>query len=825
MTTTILVLVTVGLLTALLYKRANLVLTTAVFAGITVAAFIFKAAPGFYFTTLVITAVLAFLASPLRGTIVTRPIFAIYKKILPQMSDTEKTALEAGTVGWDGELFAGKPDWNVLANIPQPGLSAEEQAFMDGPCEELAAMTNSWEIDHEHAELPPEMWAHMRKHKFFGMIIPKKYGGLEFSAQAQAAVLQKICANSSVMSTVGVPNSLGPGELIHNYGTQEQKDYYLPRLADGREVPCFALTGPRAGSDATSLPDTGVVCKGMYEGKEVVGIKLNFSKRYITLAPVATVVGLAFRMFDPEGLIGDKEDIGITCALIPRDTENMQIGRRHHPTGSPFLNGPIVGKDVFVPLDFIIGGEKMAGHGWRMLVECLSVGRCITLPSSGTGGAKYAVATSGAYTRIRRQFNVSVAQLEGVQEALARIATDAYISAAASTNTCAMVDMGQVPSVPSAILKYHLTEIARSVSNDAMDVHGGRGVMMGPSNYLGRGYQSVPVAITVEGANILTRSMIIFGQGAIRCHPYVLPEMEAAESNDLKAFDKALFGHFGFIFSNAARALVIGLTCAKLTGAPVSGPAAKYYKKVNRGTAAFALMVDSAMFSLGGALKFREMVSARLGDMVSKLYLMTMVLKHWENQGRQNADLPLLDYSCQKLWAEYEDALDGLLKNLPARPLAWVLRRIVLPYGVTAKRPSDTLSSKVAGLITADTASRDRLMAGTYQGDKLGVNQELNNPVAVYNRLLKEIDKADPLYKKIAKAVKKDILNPDVLSIEERIKACGEKDILTADEVAFMLDFETRVLDMLMVDDFDFDNLGKNPQSIDKAHGDTIKAA
>ena len=825
MTTPIWVLLAIVAITALLYKRANLVLTTAVVAGLAAAAYFTGASNAFIIPMAIASGILAFLAvAPLRAAVLGRPIFAIYKKILPEMSETEKTALEAGTVGWDGELFAGKPNWQVLMDLPKPELSAEEQAFLDGPCDELAAMTNSWEIDHERADLPPEMWDHIRKHKFFGMIIPKKYGGLEFSAQAQAAVLQKICANSSVMSTVGVPNSLGPGELIHNYGTQEQKDFYLPRLADGREVPCFALTGPRAGSDATSLPDTGVVCKGMHEGKEVLGIKLNFSKRYITLAPVATVVGLAFRMFDPEKLLGETEDIGITCALIPRETENMEIGRRHHPTGSPFLNGPIIGKDVFVPLDFIIGGEKMAGHGWRMLVECLSVGRCITLPSSGAGGAKYAVATTGAYSRIRRQFNVSVAQLEGVQEALARITSDAYIGTAASTNTCAMVDLGQVPSVPSAILKYHLTEIARNVSNDAMDVHGGRGVMMGPSNYLGRGYQSVPVAITVEGANILTRSMIIFGQGAIRCHPYVLPEMEAAQNDDLESFDKALFGHFGFIFSNAARALVMGLTGSKLTSSPVSGPTAKYYKQVNRGTAAFALMVDSSMFSLGGALKFREMISGRLGDLVSNLYLMTMVLKHWENQGRQTADLPLLDHACQKLWADYEDALDGLLKNLPARPLAWILRRIVLPYGKTAQRPNDVLATKVASLITSDTDTRTRLITGTYQGEKLGVKQELDNPVAIYNQLLKEIDKADPLYKKVAKAVKSNDINADVLSIEERIKVCGEKNILTADEVAFMIDFEERVLNMLMVDDFDFDNLGTKPQSIDKAHGD-MKAA
>lgn len=819
MSTGIWVLLLAASLLVLLYKRANLVVTTAVVLGFGLAATQFNASAVLSTGIFIFAGILAFMAiSPLRANIITRPIFGIYKKILPQMSETEKTALDAGTVGWDGEIFAGKPNWQRLMDLPKPELSAEEQAFLDGPCSELVAMTNSWEIDQEKADLPKPMWDFIKQHKFFGMIIPKRYGGLEFSAQAQSAVLQKISVNSSVMSTVGVPNSLGPGELLLKYGTEDQKNYYLPRLADGREIPCFALTGPRAGSDATSLPDTGVVCKGEFEGKEVVGIKLNFSKRYITLAPVATVVGLAFRMFDPEGLLGGKNDIGITCALVPRNTPNMEIGRRHCPTGSPFLNGPIHGKDVFIPLDWIIGGQSMAGQGWRMLVECLSVGRCITLPSSGTGGAKYAVAATGAYARIRRQFNVAVSQLEGVQEALARLAGNSYIASAATTNTCAMVDTGEVPSVPSAILKFHLTEIGRQVAIDAMDVHGGRGVMMGPKNYIGRGYQSVPVAITVEGANILTRSMIIFGQGAIRCHPFVLPEMEAAQNNNLSAFDKALFGHFGFIFSNVARSLVLGLTGSKLTSSPVTGPTAKYYKRVNRQVATFSLLVDSAMFSLGGALKFREMISARLGDLASAIYLTTMVLKHWENQGRIQEDLPLVEYACQKLAADFEEALDTLLKNLPARPLAWVLRRITLPYGKTAAQPSDVLKSKLSDLITHDTEARKRLIEGTFQGDSKV--EGMDNPIQVYNQLLAESDKATPLYKKIAQAVKDDILDADLLHIEDRIKACGEKGVLTQDEVDFMIDFEARVLDMLMVDDFEFDAIGTKAQKYEEAHAD-----
>jgi acyl-CoA dehydrogenase len=595
-----------------------------------------------------------------------------------------------------------------------------------------------------------------------------------------------------------------------NYGTEDQKNHYLPRLADGREIPCFALTGPRAGSDATALPDTGVVCKQIVDGKEVVGIKMNFSKRYITLAPVATVVGLAFRMFDPEKLLGDVEDIGITVALLPRDTKGMDIGNRHKPIGSPFLTGPIFGTDVFIPLDYIIGGPDMRGKGWKMLVECLSVGRCITLPSSGAGGGKYAVANMGAYARIRRQFNVPVAKLEGVQEALARTAGNAYVAAAAARITALAVDEGEIPSVPSAILKYHLTEIARELAIDNMDVHGGRAVMTGPNNYAATGYSSVPVAITVEGANILTRSMIIFGQGAIRCHPYVLTEMQAAEENNLAKFDDALFSHFGFIFSNMSNSLLLSLSNGLLSSAPVSGPTAKYYKKVNRYSASFALMVDMAMFTLGGQLKFREITSARLGDLVSKMYLVTMVLKHWEDQGRQEEDLPLVEYACNKLFNEYEDALDKLLQNFPVRPLAWFLRAVTLPFGRTQNVPSDKLVSKLADLITSENGTRERLTAGIYRGDNG------KNAVAKYDSLLKRVDRADPLYKAVQIAVKSGKFNADELTIEGRINEAAKMDLLSADDAAFMVEFEKDVLEMISVDHFEPDHFGPMSELQDK---------
>ena len=483
----------------------------------------------------------------LRKGWLSKPFLDLYRKMLPTLSDTEKVALEAGTVGWEGELFAGNPDWQKLLALKWPELTEAEKTFVNGPVEELCAMLKPWENSHELADLPPEVWDFLKQNRFFGMIIPTEYGGLGFSALAHRAVLQKISSACPIAgTTVAVPNSLGPAELLVHYGTQEQKDYFLPRLAVGKEIPCFGLTGPSAGSDATSIPDTGVICKGQYKGKEVLGVRLNFDKRYITLAPIATLVGLAFRMYDPEGLVGNKKELGISLALVPRNTPGMEIGKHHFPLNVPFHNGPIRGKDVFVPLDTLVGGVARAGEGWRMLIELLSVGRAITLPSCSAGGAKLVTRATGAYARIRRQFNVPIGRFEGIEEALSRIAGHTYATSALSRMTASAVDMGEKPAVPSAIAKYHATDMTRSVISDAMDVHGGKGIIMGPRNYLGRAWQGAPIWITVEGANILTRSMMIFGQGAIRCHPYVLKEMEAAAMTDqnegLKAFDKHLFG-------------------------------------------------------------------------------------------------------------------------------------------------------------------------------------------------------------------------------------------------------------------------------------------
>ena len=737
-------------------------------------------------------------------------LFAMFKRVAPKVSATERTALEAGSVGWDGELFSGKPDWQTLLDTTDDGLTDKEQAFLDHQCSVAAGMCNTWDIARERADLPPELWAYLKQEGFFGMIIPEAYGGLGFSAKAQSLVLQKLAVNETLMVTVGVPNSLGPGELLLKYGTDAQKDHYLPRLADGREIPCFGLTGPRAGSDATALPDTGVVCKQVVDGKEVLGLRLNFEKRWITLAPIATVVGLAFRMFDPDHLLGDDEDLGITCALIPRDTDGMEIGRRHHPIGSPFMNGPIKGKDVFVPLSTIIGGSEMAGQGWRMLVECLSVGRCITLPSGATGTARYALGWSGGFARIRRQFNVPVAEMEGIQEPLARIASMAYIAQATVRQTANMIDHGHKPAVPSAILKSQLTEFQRQILGDAMDIHGGKAVTLGPSNYIGIGYSANPVAITVEGANIMTRNLMIFGQGAIRCHPYVLEELAAKDADDLKAFDQAFFAHTGLILGNAARALTQGLGIGR-PAVPFDAVAAPYAQDIARLSAGFGLAADAAMASLGASLKLREMLSARLGDVLSNLYLASMVLKSWHEGDKVEGEDELLHYSCRFLLQRAEQAFVELFDNLPNRALARVLKPIVMPLGRRWARPADTLTRGIAKNVSQDSALRTMLLAHTWDTQEKG---QQDNPLARYNALLVEQERAEPIYRTLNKAYAKGELPSDALHPEQRIEAALAAGLISDDDAHFMRLHEAEVLAMLSVDDFAFDAFASAKENV-----------
>ena len=747
---------------------------------------------------------------PLRKALITRPFMKTYLKLLPRMSQTEKEALEAGTVWWDGELFSGAPRWEKLLAGRPPQLSAAEQEFLDGPCEELCRMLDEWHITHELADLPPQVWEFLKSRGFFAMIIPKRYGGLEFSAYAHSCVLAKIASRSATASsTVAVPNSLGPAELLNHYGTEEQKDYYLPRLARGEEVPCFALTGPRAGSDAAAIPDTGIVTRGTWQGREVLGLRLNFSKRYITLAPVATVIGLAFRMFDPERLLGGKTDLGITCALIPRNTPGVSIGRRHFPLNIPFQNGPLQGRDVFVPLDCIIGGPAMAGSGWRMLVEQLSVGRCISLPSNTTGGAKAGVWATGAYARIRSQFNQPIARFEGVEALIARMVALTYTMDAARSVTAAAIDGGEKPSVPSAMLKYHVTEMGRQVANDAMDVHGGKGIMLGPRNYLGRGYQIVPVAITVEGANLLTRNLIIFGQGALRCHPFVLREMNAARNPDRGAgvdeFDSALFAHVGFTISNAVRSFIMALTHARFTRAPVQGATARYYQHVVRFSASFAFAVDVAMLALGGYLKKKEGLSARLGDVLSAMYLASMVLKHHENQGRQLEDLPIVEWACRNLLYQAQEQLHGFLRNFPNRSLAALMRALIFPRGRVYSAPHDRLGLEVAALVTAPTQARERLGQFVYR------TLEPHNPMGLLQEVLQLAVQLEPLEKRI-RVEGVNTGRVTALDFPGRIQQALAAGILSETEAAALRDYDRKVMDIINVDDFEPQELAAQAQ-------------
>jgi acyl-CoA dehydrogenase len=747
---------------------------------------------------------------PLRKALITRPFMKTYLKLLPRMSQTEKEALEAGTVWWDGELFTGAPKWEKLLAARPPQLTAAEQAFLEGPCEELCRMLDEWNITHERADLPPQVWEFLKTRGFFAMIIPKRYGGLEFSAYAHSCVLAKIASRSATTSsTVAVPNSLGPAELLNHYGTEEQKNYYLPRLARGEEVPCFALTGPRAGSDAASIPDTGIVTRGQWQGREVLGLKLNFSKRYITLAPVATVIGLAFRMFDPERLLGDKTDLGITCALIPRNTAGISIGRRHFPLNIPFQNGPVHGRDVFVPLDCIIGGPAMAGAGWRMLVEQLSVGRCISLPSNATGAAKAGVWATGAYARIRAQFNQPIARFEGVESVLARMVALTYTMDAARSVTVGAIDVGEKPSVPSAVLKYHITEMGRQVANDAMDLHGGKGIMLGPRNYLARGYEIVPVAITVEGANLLTRNLIIFGQGALRCHPFVLREMNAARNPDrtagVDAFDRALFAHIGFTLSNAVRSFIMALTHARFTRAPVQGATARYYQHVVRFSASFAFAVDVALLALGGYLKKKEGLSARLGDVLSCMYLASMVLKHHENEGRQLEDLPIVEWACRNLLYAAQEQLHGFLRNFPNRLLAALMRTLIFPRGRVYSAPHDRLGAEVAALVTAPTQARERLGQFIYR------TLEPHNPLALLQEALQLAVQLEPLEKRI-RVEGVNTGRVTALDFPGRIQQALTAGIVSETEAAALREYDRKAMDLINVDDFEPDELAAQAQ-------------
>lgn len=804
----------IGLIGLLAYHRANLrTFTLAIAAGLAIGTVLDVAGQ---FSWLIFLAIAIPLnITSVRKQLLSKPALGMFKKVMPEMSRTEKEAIDAGTVWWEADLFRGAPDWNKMHDIPAPRLSAEEKAFLDGPVNEVCRMTNDYQITHELADLPPEIWQYLKDHKFFAMIIKKEYGGLDYSAYAQSLVLQKLTGVSGVLSsTVGVPNSLGPGELLQHYGTEEQKNHYLPRLAEGKEIPCFALTSPEAGSDAGSIPDFGIVKKGMWQGEEVLGMELTWNKRYITLAPVATVLGLAFKLFDPEHHLGNEEDLGITCALIPTDIHGVKIGRRHFPLNVPFQNGPTQGEKVFVPISFIIGGQEMAGQGWRMLVECLSVGRGITLPSNATGGLKTAALATGAYARIRRQFKLPIGKMEGIEEPLARIAGNTYVMDAASSLTVAGIDLGEKPSVISAIVKYHCTHRSQQSVIDAMDIAGGKGICMGPSNFLARGYQGAPIAVTVEGANILTRSMIIFGQGAIRCHPYVLAEMNAAyndnEEQALNDFDQSLFGHVGFVISNVIRSFWFGLTDGRGSNTPRKDETARYYQQLNRYSANLALLADISMVVLGGSLKRKERLSARLGDILSQLYLSSATLKRFSEEGEKKDDLPLVHWGMQDSLYQTEQALDQFLRNFPNRPVAGLLRIVLFPMGLGRQKPTDKLDHKVARILQTPCESRSRLGRGQF------LEAVENNAVGMMEQALKDILAAEPIYDRVCQAAGKKY---PFMQLDKLADTGLSLNAINEQEAELLRKAEVGRLRTINVDDFDPQELAAAPLQADKPMG------
>jgi alkylation response protein AidB-like acyl-CoA dehydrogenase len=750
---------------------------------------------------LLVIAVVVILAVPdIRRNLVTKPIFGIFKKILPPLSDTEREAMEAGDVWWDGDLFKGNPDWAKLHAIPKPQLSAEEQAFLDNEVETLLKMLDDYKIVNETRDLPQPVWDYIKGNGFFAMIIPKSFGGREFSAIANSTIVSRIATRSLTAAvTVMVPNSLGPGELLMHYGTQEQKDRWLPGLAAGTEVPCFALTGPEAGSDAGGIPDTGVVCKGLFEGNEVLGIRLNWDKRYITLAPVATVLGLAFKLSDPDKLMGDKEELGITCALIPTSHPGVQIGDRHFPMNMAFMNGTTYGEDVFIPLDWIIGGPSFAGRGWRMLVECLSAGRGISLPALGTATGHLATRMTGAYAYVRQQFGMSIGKFEGVQESLGRIGGLTYSLEAMRVMTAGAIDLNLSPSVVTAIAKYHMTEMSRTLLNDSFDIHAGRAIQCGPKNYLAHGYMGVPISITVEGANILTRNLMIFGQGATRCHPYVLKELEAAANPDAQAgllqFDELLLKHVGFALGNTFGALFQGLTVGAFNGSPVGGETAKYYKQLSRMSKALALSADFSMLMLGGDLKRKEMLSARLGDVLSHLYIASAVLKFYEDNGRQVADLPFVHYSVQRNLYEIGRAFAGFFSNFPNRFVAGLLKTLVFPFGIGYQMPDDDVSMQISDALLKPSVIRDRLTHLCYIGEGK------DDPTGLMEQAFVAVHNAQPLMKKIFAAQKEGKIARK-LPLQQTIAKALELQVLTDSEAKQLDEMNALRFDAISVDSF-----------------------
>lgn len=730
------------------------------------------------------------------------PALALLKKQLPPISTTEREAIEAGNTWWEKQLFSGRPNWNELFAIPKPTLTQAEQDFLNNQVEQLCGMVNDWQIMFEERDLPQSVWSFLKKEKFFGMVIPKEYGGLGFSALAHSTIITKIATRSiSTAVNTMVPNSLGPAELLLHYGTDEQKAHYLPRLASGEDIPCFALTAPDAGSDAGAIPDTGIVCMGQYEGKETLGIKLSWDKRYITLAPVATVLGIAFKLYDPKHLLGEKEDIGITLCLIPTSHPGVEFGTRHYPLQLAFMNGPTRGKDVFIPIDWIIGGKAMAGQGWRMLMECLSIGRSISLPALATASSKVVYRYTGAYAKLRRQFNISLSSFEGIEEALGYVAGYTYMLEAARVMTAGAVDLKIRPSTASAIAKYHMTELSRQVIAHGMDIHAGHGIQVGPRNFLASLHFSNPISITVEGANILTRNLIIFGQGAIRCHPYLLKEIAliSAPETNIAELDNVLMSHVGFFASNLLRNFGYGLSGGRWIKSTIKNPRIRHYQRqLTRMSAALALLADTSLIILGGSLKRRERISARLGDIMSQLYLASAVLKYYQDNMQQEVDVDYVCWSLHQCLHKIQIACDELFNNYPHSVLGKLLNWIIFPWGRAYHAPTDKLHKQIVMPMLLPSAIRDRITQHVY------TSKQHKDPSYQLDLALSKAQDMDPIWHKVHKGIQKGTLTPRG-SLNERMQQAQKEGILTSEEVAKLNDFENLRSEIIKVNEFSFD--------------------
>ncbi len=728
------------------------------------------------------------------------PALNFMRSAMPAISKTEQEALDAGNTWWEVDLFSGKPDYTKIRDLPVSELSGEERAFLDGPVEELCSMLDDWTINQVDYDLPKPVWDFLKANQFFAMIIPKAYGGLEFSALGHSSVVMKIAGRSIAAAvTVMVPNSLGPGELLMRYGTEDQKNYYLPRLSSGEDIPCFALTGPENGSDAGAMPDVGVVCRMTFDGKKnTLGILLNWDKRYITLGPVATVLGLAFKLYDPDHLIGEKNNLGITLALIKTDTSGIEIGNRHFTANQMFMNGPNRGHDVFIPMDWVIGGQQYVGKGWMMLMNCLAEGRAISLPALSTGANKYIARYTGAYSRIRKQFKIPIGYFEGVEESLASIAGNTYIMNAARELTLLGLDTGEKPSVISAIVKYQMTERMRLSINHAMDIHGGHGICLGPKNFIGRAYQGIPISITVEGANILTRSMIVFGQGVIRSHPYLLKEIEAVnhtdEATSLQLFDDAMFNHVGFIISNFFRSLILGLTGARFTRAPGKGKVKHYYRQLTRMSSAFALISDACVLILGGSLKRKEKISGRLADALSNMYMITAVLKHYEDQGNKPDDLPLLIWACEDSLYRTQEAIKAVMRNFPVPFIGKILNIIIFPLTKPYGGATDKQGHKIARLLLNPSSTRERLTKDIYFTD------DPDDAMGRLEHALNATLNAEDAERKLRDAIRIGLITS--LDYKTAIADAISQKIINEAEAEKILDAHNATLNAVSVDEF-----------------------